>query len=123
MTKRHYAVVFAALAGLFVYGREWLVLLGVIPFPETTFFDGFPNPLSPVPGVVLVLGFLLREHVFSAWIAFFLPSLIAHHAIMLLSSGFFPMWPAFLGAHLLLIAAMLAVMILGGWMGRRYQGA
>ena len=123
MTKRQYAILFAALAGLLTYGREWLVLTSVMPFPETTFFDGFPNPLSPVPAIAFVLGFLLREHIFSAWIAFFLPSLIAHHAIMLLDSGFFPMWPAFLGAHLLLIAAMLALMLLGGWIGRRYQVA
>jgi hypothetical protein len=121
MTKRQYAILFAALAGLLTYGREWLVLLGVMPFPETTFFDGFPNPASPVPAVVFVLGFLLREYVFSAWVAFFLPSLIAHHAMMLLSSGLFAMWPAFLGAHLLLIAAMLALMILGRWIGQRYQ--
>jgi hypothetical protein len=121
MTKRQYCLAFAGLAGLLVYAREWLVLAGFLPFPEATFFDGFPNILSPVPGVVLVLGFLLREYLLSAWVAFFLPSLVAHHAIMLVSSGFFPMWPAFLIAHVVLILGMLVLMALGAWMGRRYQ--
>jgi hypothetical protein len=121
MSRRQYAVLFAALAGILVYGREWLVLFGAMPFPEATFFEGYPNLLSPVPGVAFVLGFLLREHPYSAWAAFFFPSLIAHHMIMLFSSGFFAMWPAFLGAHLLLLVGMLAVIAFGAWIGRRYN--
>jgi|SRR6266850_1390907 len=120
MSKRGYAVLFAGIAGLLTYGREWLVLLGVLPFPEATFFDGFPNPISPVPAVAFVLGYLLHEHVIAAWAAFFLPSLVAHHAIMLVNSGLFPMWPAFLAAHIVLIVAMLLLMFLGRWVGRRY---
>ena len=62
MTKRRLAVMFSILAGVLVYAREWLVLFGLIPFPEASFFEGFPNLLSPVPGIALVLGFLFREY-------------------------------------------------------------
>ena len=120
MNRRQYALLFAFLAGLLVYLREWLVLFGVVPFPEADFFYGFPNLLSPVPGIALVLGFLIREHPLSAWAAFFVPSLVAHHAIMLFESGSFAMWPAFVLAHLLLLAGLLGVVALGAWFGRRY---
>jgi len=119
--KRSFAIVFALVVGVLVYGRDWLVLLRVLSFPEETFFEGFPNLLSPVPGVVLVVGFLFWRFPISTWATLFLPSLVAHHLIMLISSGFFNMWPAFLGAHLLLIVAMLPLSLLGAWAGRKYE--
>ncbi len=123
MSRRQYAVVFSMLAGILVYGREWLVLFGAIPFPEETFFEGFPNLLSPVPGVAFVLGFLFRDYLYGTWVAFFIPSLFAHHAVMLISSGFSSMWPAFLGADVLLVVGLLAVAALGAWLGRRFNSA
>ena len=124
MNRRRFAILFAGLAGILVYWQEWFTLLGLAPFPEATFFDGFPNPRSAVPGVALVLGFALREYPYAAWAAFFLPSLVAHHAVMLVSAGgFFNLWPAFVGAHLLLLAGALALVVLGAWMGRRFHAA
>jgi hypothetical protein len=121
MNKRQYAILFSALVGVLTYGREWLLLVGAIPLPETSFFEGFPNLLSPVLGTALVMGFLFRHYFIAAWIAFYLPSLVAHHCVILMASGFFPMWPAFLGAHILLGFGLLALFALGAWVSRKYQ--
>lgn len=123
MTRRHYTILFSAIAGVLAYAREWLVLLGLMSFPTETFFEGFPDVLSPIPAVVFVLAFLFRDYIFSAWAAFFLPSLLAHHANMLIGSGFFPMWPAMLGADAVMICGMLIVMIVGRLISRRYHVA
>jgi len=116
---RIFAVGFAIAIGILIYFREWLTLTHAIPFPEQDFFQGFPNLLSPVPGVLMVLGFIFRDHPVLIWAAFFIPSLIVHNAIML-SFGFFDMWPAFAVAHTLLVFSMLPVAIVGAWAGKKY---